>query len=102
MLFFNAGTIQELKEKLDAGYTLEVRLQEAAEATANVPVPESVTIEQQVSRVVDWVRSTWPHAELAETFETRLQFRIPKGDVSKLSVAFATIEASTSFWFHKS
>ena len=91
----NSGTVQELKEKLDAGYTLEVHLQEEGE-TANQKAPLSAPVEQQKSRVVDWVRSRWPHAELAETFATRLQFRIPKADVAKLSVAFATIDKRIS------
>ena len=99
---FFLGTIQELKEKLEAGYVLEMKLSEAPQAASSVaPVTPDGAAQAaiQLGRVMGWVHTSWPHAELAESFESRLQFRIPKIDVPSLGRAFALIGAGYYFFF---
>ncbi len=66
-----------MKEKLGAGFTLELYLKSEVES----------------ERVNSYVKSLFPNANLNEHFGNFLSFRVPRRDVKSLSLVFASIEA---------
>ena len=88
----NFGTEQEAR----TFYTQNMSAQNiSAQNQAQMGIlPRSV-----LERVCLWVASRWPHCELVEAFQTRLLFRIPKGDVPSLAKAFTILEAGIFFLY---
>ncbi len=86
ILIFKTGSLQQLKEKLKAGFSLELRVDDS-------PAEEGDPAE----RASRWVQQKWPNAELVERFESRLVYRIPHDDVPSLATAFEVFQNGKLF-----
>ena len=75
------GSIQELKEKLGAGFILEAKSRDLSGLGA----------------VGNLVHGMFPGAVLTQTFGLHLAFRVPKVDVLSLSNVFAQLEERMIF-----
>ena len=71
----HVGTIPELKERLQAGYVLELVL-----SSPSQPPP------------LAWIYAHWPSAQIVEQFEGYVQLRLPKANVPSLAQAFNILE----------
>ena len=87
------GSTQHLKSKYGSGYNLEVKLSPSRDA--------SVSMDDMIARLQEFVEELFPGAVRAESFGGRVTYKIPKeGGVGSLSTIFASLEQGEDEYNH--
>jgi len=76
------GTTQELKSNYGGGYSLEIKS----------VIDETIALDERIARIQEFVKTLFPNAVESELFGARLNYKVPKGDVGKLSEIFKKLE----------
>ena len=79
------GSSQHLKSKYGSGYSLEIKLNTAENDGDDI-------LQQKMERLHGYVRELFPEAVVTEQFSERVQYKIPKSNVEKLSTTFTMLE----------
>ena len=81
------GSSQHLKSKYGSGYLLEIKVKQEEDQSI---------LAQKMDRLKTFVIELFPGASIMEQFSERVQYKVPKSDVTSLAKVFSALEEGKS------